>query len=713
MRRLHLGLCIVPLFFSLASCGRPSEQATLSGRYPNAPVIVISVDTLRADHLPAYGYRGVATPNLDSLRRDSLMFANAYSHCPLTLPSHATMLLGTLPYVNGVRDNIGYTLKPGSTDLMHVLKALGYQSGAAVSAYVLRGETGLRRLFDWYDDAIPFQPGMAAGAIQRPGSRTIESALQWIRPRREKPFFFLLHLFEPHTPYEPPEPFRSASSSAYDGEIAYTDSLVGRFLDELRREGIYERAIIILLSDHGEGLGDHGEREHGIFLYREALHVPLMIKLPGGKGRGQKIDDVAGLIDIAPTVAALVGAAVPAGWQGVALTWGETGKAAKPRRIYGESAYGRLHLGWSEIRSLIDERNHFIEAPRPELYDLTRDPKEKQNILADNRRLYAELRRDMAMVPHELNAPAIINSEERDKLAALGYLTGSSGEAPTLTDPKDGIAELSLYEEAKALMSRRDYDGAIEAYRRLLQKNPRFTDARTQLATIYEATGRYAEAETTYRELLRQNPASAEHVAIALGVVYLNLGRYDEAESHAALALRSNPGGTNLLLGRVRIARGDYPGAERHAREAAGDSHYRSAAVLLLAEALVRQRKVDRALEVLDAEKEELRRANSAMVRSVELGRGDALMRLGRVGDADAAFREEIRLFPDNRDAYTALAYIYATQGKRGEIERLLEGLVAASPTRANYALAAKTLEAFGLPAAAVEWRRRAGVAGR
>jgi len=407
----------------------------------------------------------------------------------------------------------------------------------------------------------------------------------------------------------------------------------------LKQQGIYDRAIILLLSDHGEGLGDHGEREHGIFLYREALHVPLMVKLPGRRAAGQTVDATVGLIDIAPTIARLLGAAAPSSWSGTPLL-GPPRDPRGNRRVYSESIYGRLHLGWSELRSLVDAGHHFIEAPRPELYDLARDPQEKQNILAESRRVYAGFRDEMATFPRELKQPAPATSEEQKKLAALGYLTGSPDSTAASIDPKDGIVDLSLYEEAKEFARQRKYDRAITAYRTLLEKNPRFSDALTQLAALYETTGRYMEAEAAYRELLRQNPASAEHVAIALGVVYMNLRRYAEAESHAALALHSNPGGAHLVIGRVRMAVGDYAGAERHAREATSDVHFRSQAVLLLAESLVKQRKADRALAALDAERSELRVARAAPVRSLELGRGNALIHVGRIAEAEAAFRE-------------------------------------------------------------------------
>ena len=245
-------------------------------------MVIISIDTLRADHLPIYGAAGPETPAIDALAKDSVVFENAYSHVPLTLPSHVTILTGLLPKDNGVRNNLGYRFDSAAhPSVPTLLKARGYATGAAVSAYVLRGATGLAAAFDDYDDQMDrASEGTAMGEVQRPGARTVAVAVRWVNTRRDQPFFYLLHLFEPHAPYAPPEPFKSRyAAHPYDGEIAAADAVLGQFLEALKSGGVYDRATIILLSDHGEGLGDHGEAQHGIFLYREAIHVPLLLKL--------------------------------------------------------------------------------------------------------------------------------------------------------------------------------------------------------------------------------------------------------------------------------------------------------------------------------------------------------------------------------------------------------------------------------------------------
>ncbi len=287
-----------------------------------APVVIISVDTLRADRLPAYGYREVETPALDALARDAIVFENAVSHVPLTLPSHASLFTGLLPFQNGVRDNLGYRLDASRETLAAFLSARGYAAGAAVSAIVLDHGSGVARGFDYYDDRIEAsEPGQAIGQVQRSGGESAKRLEGWVSGLAPgKPFFAFLHLYEPHTPYAPPEPWRTRyPKSPYDGEIAASDEIVGRWIAYLKERGVYDRALIVFLSDHGEGLGDHGEDEHGILLYREAVRVPLFVKLPGGRLAGTRSAAPAAIVDVFPTVAAVLGEKPPPELPGVSL----------------------------------------------------------------------------------------------------------------------------------------------------------------------------------------------------------------------------------------------------------------------------------------------------------------------------------------------------------------------------------------------------------
>jgi arylsulfatase A-like enzyme/Flp pilus assembly protein TadD len=703
-------LLVLVAWALFTGCGRGGEspQALV---FPKAPVIVISIDTLRADHLPAWGYEGVQTPNIDRLRADGVLFRNAYSQVPLTLPSHVSMLTGLLPADHGVRDNIGYRFKSGTPTLPQTLERNGYATGAAVSAYVLRGNTGLSGIFGWYDDPITFAPGADLGAIQRPGNATAAAAQAWVASHASSPFFLFLHLFEPHTPYDPPEPFRSAAATPYDGEIAHADAIVGGFLDDLRKRGIYDQAIVILMSDHGEGLNDHGEPEHGIFVYREAIHVPLIVKLPRNTTAGATVEDPVGLIDIFPTVLALTGLQTPQNLAGIAL-FGSRAKAPQPRRIFSESLYARLHLGWSDVRSLIDSGQHYIDAPRAELYAFAEDPREQKNVLTEERRAAASFRTELARYDRKLTAPGAASAEEMAKLAALGYISAPAASVSgDLPDAKDNIAQYGQYAEARAALANGDAQGAIRGFLAVLERNPNFTDASLELARAYETTRQDLKAAEVYRQLLARNPALTEQVAIGVATSLLNAGRLDEARKHAELALTSNPGGAHLLLGRIALAARSPRDAQRHASEAARDPHYEPQAVLLLSDALLAAgpENAAEALRVLDALKTKRAARGEEPVRSLEVARASALMRMSRPAEAMEALRAEIRVQPREAEAYARLAAIHLLQKDLGGAETVLGQMVSANPSPGSYALAANTLAHFGYRDAAENWRRRAG----
>jgi choline-sulfatase len=356
-----------------AGCGRPPGAGIELAE--GTPVILVSIDTLRADRLPAYGYAGVATPAIDRLAKEAVLFEQAFSHTPLTLPSHVSMLAGELPSVHGVRDNVGYRWDAGGRFyLPAALEAAGYRTAATVSSAALRRATGLAAGFELYDDAVDVEPGREVAGAERPGPRTLEAARAWLRTVGDEPFFLFFHLYEPHAPYSPPEPFASRYPSRYDGEVAAADRYVGELFDELRRLDAWERSLVVLVSDHGEGLGDHGEQGHGLFVYREALHVPLLVKLPGGRLGGRRVAAPAQHVDLVPTVASLLGLETPAGLPGRSLLELEEEGDAAERVIYAETFFPRIHFGWSPLLSAIRFPYHLIHGPDPELYHLGRDP---------------------------------------------------------------------------------------------------------------------------------------------------------------------------------------------------------------------------------------------------------------------------------------------------------------------------------------------------
>lgn len=555
----------------LAGCG--GDRTT----FENAPVILISIDTLRSDRLPAYGYRGVETPALDALRRDAVLFERAYSHVPLTLPSHASILSGVLPPEHGVRDNSGYTFAAAEHPyLPRLFKQAGYATAAFVSSFVLRRETGLGDGFDSYDQG----PENGGGEAERAGAETVRAAVDWLRGRAtsksEGPVFLFLHLYDPHAPYRPAEPFASRyKAEPYDGEIAATDAAVGTLLDELKRSGLYDEAVVVLLSDHGEALGEHGEAQHGVFLYRETLQVPLLIKLPGGARGGETVTEPAQLADVAPTLLALTGRPVPAEIDGIPLLGQpgvEKGQAKPARRIYAETFYPRLHLGWSELASLTEDRFHYIHGPTPELFDLVADPAETRNLLDRERRVYAALRQAIDAYPRELAAPAAVDEETVRKLAALGYAgTGRATTGP-LPDPRTQRDVLRDLEAAKGAISGERWAAAAEILQGLVARKPDLLDGWFTLALCLEHLDRPEDTLAAYRrafEISEGDPRYALPVARQL----YRMGRLEEAGQHAELAAGeglsdSRSGEAHEILAAVALSRGDADEALARMRRA-------------------------------------------------------------------------------------------------------------------------------------------------
>jgi choline-sulfatase len=674
------------------------------------PVILISVDTLRADHLPMYGYRGISTPALDALRRDSLLFERAWSHSPLTLPSHTTILTGLLPSAHGVRDNTGFRLSPHTPTLASILHTHGYATGAAVSAFILRTATGINSGFDSYDDAVERGSGeKSLGAVQRRGEETTAIARQWITTHTKQPFFYFLHLYEPHAPYDPPEPFRSRYRSAYDGEVAYTDSIVGGFVDFLKAEGIYDRALIVFVSDHGEGLGDHGEEEHGIFLYREAISVPMIVKLPHDALAGQSVSSAVGLEDVTPTILSILRITAPSRLDGTALVADGALAEIPKRAIYSETYYPRLHFGWSDLHSLVDGDSHFIDAPRDELYDLRSDPGEKKNLVDEERRRYGALRDAIRPLEHEPAAPSAVSPEETAKLAALGYIGSTGGSAPiTLADPKDKIGTFKELQSAFRLYQQhRDVD-ALAAFDRLLTHERDMVDLWDIRSKVLFRLGRTAEAIESGKEALRRNP-SASYLAADLANELLIAGDYDGAAKHAGLAMRAEPVKAHEILARIALVRGDLQTAQSEADAAVHSPGETNAALYTLARV---QRKRGDLAAVLETTSELLARMRKTQARPLAglyTLRGDALARLGRDADAEAAFREEIGLYPGDVDAYRSLIVLLVAEGRTDEGTRAVLQLAAVSPNAQTFALIADTLHVVGDDDGARYWRARAG----
>jgi arylsulfatase A-like enzyme len=694
------------------------------------PIILISIDTLRADRLPIYGYTRVATPNLDALALTSVRFENAWTPCPTTLCAHSSALTGLDPTLHGVRDNIGYQLDTAAhPTLPQRLGDLGYESAAFVSAYVLRARTGLGDAFSHYDDGLEIEADRSIGHLERPGPRTVKAALAWLdrRAGSPRPLFLFVHLFEPHTPYAPPEPFASRYQDPYDGEIAAADAALGELLDGLESRGILDPALVILFADHGEGLGDHGEEEHGILLHRETLRVPLLVKWPAGASsasRGEANGAPVSLVDIAPTVLELVGVPAPKPLSGISLLAVSDGETE--RRVYGETYYPRLHFGWSELLSLVDSRHHLIAGPAPELYDLELDPGETRNLIAEQPDVAEKLAADLARRETPLIVPGTDDIEKVDaaRLAALGYVTGvvatpdrrdnAAGKAAGLPDPKAALPALAGVQRAFELGRAGRHHDAAQLLERLIGEFPGMLDARFQLASSLAAQGDVEAALRAYREILDISPQARSGVMIEIARIEARRGRLDDAEAAALEAALALPAEANEILAQVALARGDLVGALALAQRAvAAEQVPRPESMLLLGRLLVLDGKLAQALATFDALRQRITTGQREPIRGLELERGETLARLERYFEAEAAFHDEIDAFPGHLRAYSRLAILSVAMGRPEAVDPLLAEMIAATPDRPEaYRVAAETVESLGDAAGAQRWRQLAAAAG-
>lgn len=695
---------LVIALLALAACGQrlpaPSNET---------PVFLISIDTLRSDRLPAYGYAAIATPAIDAFRRDSVLFEKAFSHCPLTFPSHATVLTGRLPADAGVRDNAGYQLDARVPTLGELLRGNGYATGAAISSFVLRKNTKIDRGFDAYDDDIEqASAAMNIGRIQRPGRETVSVAKKWLAENTTKPVFYFLHLYEPHTPYEPPEPFKSRYTSAYDAEIAYVDQVLGEFLSFLKERDLYDRSLIVLFSDHGEGLGDHGEEEHGILLYRETIQVPLIVKLPAKRMAGRSVAAPVQLSDIFPTVTQQT-ATKRGPIDGSSLLDALTATRPQERFIYSETYYAKFHFGWSDLHSITDGRNHLIHGPKPELYDLEADPGERREVLDANRRTYLAMRRALNPLIREAEAPAAINSEEAAKLAALGYLGGGVKTAPgeVLPNPKDNIGAFKQIRQVFTLSRNNEVEPALALATQLLTHNPGMVDLWSLKARLLATQRKQREAIDAAKEGLRL-ASNASHLALLVATLSLELGELDQAAKHAELVFKTEPAQAHDVLARVWIARRDFDRAEKEARASLEAQTDRALALVTLARVEKERGNHEQALIHLDAAVASLKTRKTRTINNLHLLRGDVLARLGRNVEAEQAFREEIRLFPQEPRAYKNLILLYVAEGRTQEGTAVIHELVKTSPTPISYFAVIDVLKIVGDNRGARYWARRA-----
>jgi arylsulfatase A-like enzyme/tetratricopeptide (TPR) repeat protein len=526
---------------------------------------LITIDTLRADHVGCYGAQMVKTPTLDALAHDGVVFERAISQVPLTWPSHAVILTGTYPFQNGVQDFTGQPLAPQFRSVAQAFKQAGYATGAVVSAFVLDRSWGLARGFDFYDDAFSaatFEK-KDIGLVDRRAGESVAHALAWLKRTPRRPFFLWLHLYDPHSPYDPPEPYRSEyRSHLYDGEIAYADHELGSLMVWLKQNRLYDSSLIVALSDHGESLGEHGEDEHGFFLYNATVHVPLIVKPPAGSGiPAARRPDPVETAAVAPTLLQLAGVKdstdlIHAQFQAQALLGTSSGTlsgTSQPPKdpAYSETFYPFSSFGWSPLHALESQRFHLIEAPKPELYDLEADPGETRNLAAQQPATVAVLQEQMqAILAHnpftrQDAGAGNLSPDAQEKLRALGYFgfrAAVSAESlkKGLADPKDKLWEFNSILKAEDAFQRKEDDQAEALLTEVQQKDPQIYVIPFLLGESALRRQNWERAADQLQRCLVLNP-NFDNAMTGMARALAKLGRVDDAKSWLSKALQSNP----------------------------------------------------------------------------------------------------------------------------------------------------------------------------
>jgi len=518
---------------------------------PELNVVLITIDTLRADHLGCYGYKQIKTPNIDGLAADGARFERAFSVVPVTLPSHSSMLTGTYPMFSGMHDFSANKLSPLQPTLASVLKQAGYQTGAVIAAAVLDSRFGLNQGFDFYYDHFDFSrlDETNLDEMERPGNVVADVTLNWLEKdwlakNSQKKFFLWMHLYDPHFPYHPPEPYtKEYASHLYDGEIAFADEQVGRLLRFLKDKGLYQNTVIVLAGDHGESLGEHGEKTHGFFIYNATMHVPLIIRLPRS-AEARTISDPTALVDIMPTILEAVGVGVPSQVQGKSLLpvlRGEKHDSPpdRDRVLYGETYLPRIHFNWSELRASENAKYHFIDAPKPELYDLAKDPGETHNLFAEKKAVAEEMRAKLTGVIRDYSAvkemaektgldPALM-----ERLKALGYAGFSGGSDPTISsrdlpDPKDRIETYESISDAIADSQHGRFQESIDKLKNVVKTEPDSVPAHYLQGLDYYRLQKFPEAVEELQKTVKLSPDYALAV-FNLGMAQAHAGQMDAA----------------------------------------------------------------------------------------------------------------------------------------------------------------------------------------
>jgi len=662
-------VAVVVLALSVSATGVPVLSAAADDvkRDDRLNVLLVTLDTTRADRIGAYGYPKAETPVLDSLARDGVRFANTYCSTPLTLPSHCSILTGTYPLRHKVRNNGAYYLADDAVTLAERLKENGYATSAFVASFNTDSRFGLGQGFDVYDDRFGEDEMLKTFRSERKADEVADVFIAWLGAKPRERFFSWVHFFDPHAPYEPPSPYKERfAGDPYDGEIAFMDHELGRIIGALRAKGLLDRTLVVVAGDHGESLGEHGENDHGIFIYDATIKVPLILSAPGNLPRGLAVDKRVRLIDIMPTVLDALKIPVNPEAQGKSLLPFIEGDRSEGLTCYLETFYPTETFGWSELVGIVDGDRKFIRAPRSELYDLKKDPKEEKDLASREARTAALLNKklDEVIRAHVSNTEPgrrTLTRDEQDRLRSLGYV--GAGAAPRvgkgpLPDPKDRIGENTILSRAKLLESEEKYGEAEKCYRELLGLRPDVPWHYIGLGSLLVKADRIGDGIEVLKEGLKRMPDSVVLVS-RLASFYMKAGRFPEAceASRAALKLDPRDFDAMVIAGWSEDMRANWA-------EAAG--FYRKA---------------------LDIEPENKTvRMKYAYVLGAT-GRGEEAARM------DEALKKE---YPKDPKICTDLSVIYTALGKLDLAEANLRKAVALNPSPENHHRLASLLGRMG-----------------
>ena len=689
-----IGLVLAGL---VAGCADTARRPAAVPRH----LILVTIDTLRADRLGVYGAKMVATPRLDAIARDGIFAHDASAHVPLTLPSHVSLMTGLLPTHTGIHDNLGDSTVPPVPLLAEVLHRAGFATGGFVSSVVLSSSSGLHRGFDTYRDDVERAPGATfLSSVRKRGDTTTAQAIDWLDTIRQRSpqqrAFLWLHLFDAHDPYAPPEPYASRyAGHPYDGAVAWSDELIGRLDDAITRLGLQNDTLFVITSDHGEGLGDHGELLHGFFVYQSTLRVPWLARGPGIP-HGSRLDTTLRLVDVLPTVLDLLNVSSPADtrFDGRSLATAlRHPTAIDDAIVYAETLIPRRHFGWSDLRVLREGRWKYIQAPRPELYDVVTDPAEERNLVDPQasraQAMRAGLAKIIATEQTDVDVAAAgarsIPSDVLQRLGALGYVHADSTSraapgSPGLADPKDKIEEFrassDLIRDGLIRLDAREYPASIAAFRKVLALGVDGFEVHLFLGKALAASGEPREAAMHFGVATER---ASSQLSAWEGLVDALIAANDREAALRALdrGRRVLPDAVSLRLREARLLR---------------DLGRRKAAIQAYEHALPfaeREGSIRCELGEVMRDAGDIRGAIATLQEGVHLDRTSAecwnslAVTLGgarRVDEAERAFRQAVALDPNNHYYSYNLGFLLLQYGRTSEAREWFEKSAAANP---------------------------------